>query len=252
MSKALKRYSMPNDWNFPRKTRTWIIKPLAGPHPIQMGLPLQLVLRDMLKLTATAKETRTVLNEGKVLVDKKARKEPGFPVGLMDVIEVPEIKKHYRLVMGRKGLCIGSIKPEEASSKLCRIEGKRNIKGNMFQLNVHGGRNILVKDAKDYKPGDSVLLQIPEQKVLKHIKLAKGADGLIICGRNKGISGRIKEINARKNMLEKGTVIIESKEGDILTPLSYVMVTDGVSHGQIVHTEERHAEHKAAKKGGKE
>ncbi|MEE9405992.1 MAG: 30S ribosomal protein S4e [Candidatus Aenigmarchaeota archaeon] len=228
--KALKRYSMPKHWRVPRKTYTWVVSSIPGPHRKEDCLPLQMVVRDVLKLADNAKEAKKIIFQGKILIDKKPKKEPGHPVGIMDIIEIPEAKKFYRVLASRSGMELKNIKAEAGEHKLCRIEGKKNVKGGMTQLNLHDGRNLLMKGGKEYGRGDALVIHLPDQKIIKHIKFAKGAEALIIAGRNRGNRGKIKEIKVRKNMLEKSTVTLQAKEREILTPLNYVMIIDGPAH----------------------
>jgi small subunit ribosomal protein S4e len=223
MGTTLKRYVMPKFWNVPIKTNAFIVKPLPGPHKKDECIPLQIILRDMLKVAHTAKEVRQILNAEKVMVDKKVRKQPKYPVGLMDVIEIPAISKSYRVGINKKGLYLDSVKEDETDKKLCRITGKTTIKGGLTQLNLHDGRNIILK--KDaYGVGDSLLIQLPDQKILKHFKLQKGEPAVIISGKNIGTKGKIHDIKRRKTMLETSTVVIKSGEENIETLLDYIMV----------------------------
>lgn len=221
---------MPEFWPVPRKAKVYIAAPMPGPHPKQGCIPLKIIVRDVLKLAETAEEARKILNSGKIMVDKKVRKEPNFPVGLMDVFEVPELHIRCRVNMEKKGLGLEKIKEEETSSKLCRIVGKTTIKGGTAQLNLHDGRNIMIKTGS-YRVGDSVLIEIPGQKIIRHFSMKKGEPCMIIAGRNKGVKGSIKDIKERKSMLEKSTVKIESEKGkEIETLKEYVMV--GVYEGE--------------------
>ena len=220
---TMKRYCMPRSWRMERKTSTWVTVP-RGAHPKETSMPLHLIVRDMLKLADTGKESTKIIKEGKVMVDKKVRKDPKFGVGIMDLVEIPETKKAFRMLIGKQGLGLSEVKPAQANLKLCRVEGKRTVKGGMTQLSLHDGRNVLLKGAKTYKPNDSLVLSVPDQKVVKHFRLEKGAPALIIAGRNVGTEGKIKEIRLRKNMMEKSTVTLESKHKEILTPLEYIIV----------------------------
>jgi len=228
--KALKRYMMPKQWGMPRKANTWVVSSIPGPHGKHSCIPLQIIVRDVLRLADNAREARRIIFQGKILVDKKPRKEPGHPVGLMDVIEIPEMKKLYKVLATKKGMELKEVKAEAGEHKVCRIESKRNVKGGITQLGLHDGRTMLLKDAKGYSRGDTLVLHLPDQKIIKHIKLDKGAEALIIAGRNRGQKGKIKEIKARKTMLDKSNVIIEAKEGEVKPPMNYVMIVDGPAH----------------------
>ena len=223
MGTTLKRYLIPKYWRIPKKGNTFVVKPSSGAHRMNECLPLQVAIRDVLKYAQTAKEVRTILNSDKVMVDKKVRKEPKLPVGLMDVIEIPEAKKHFRVFVNKSGLYLETIKEAEADKKLCKITGKSTLKGCLTQLNLHDGRNIVLK--KDaYSVGDSLIISLPDQKIVKHFKFEKGQPAIIVSGKNMGTKGKIHDIKRRKTMLEKSTVTIKTGERDIETLLDYAMV----------------------------
>lgn len=226
----LKRYAMPKDWRLPRKEKTFVVRPLPGMHTKNRCIPLQIILRDILHYAASAKEAKQILSKGNVLVDKKVRKDPKFSAGLMDIIEIPEMNKNFRIVVSKKGLTLEKIQENEAGKKLCRIQNKTTIKGGITQLNLHDGRNILLASPKgkeaqkqDFMAGDSILISLPDQKILKHYKLAKGSPAFIIGGRNIGASGIIKNVHIRGNMLEKSAIILKTKEKEIETLKDYVI-----------------------------
>ena len=75
-----------------------------------------------------------------------------------------------------------------------------------------------------YDVGDSLLIHLPDQKVIKHFKFQKGEPATIASGKNRGTRGKIHEIHKRKTMLEKSTVTIKSGDKDIETLLDYAMV----------------------------
>ncbi len=223
----LKRLNMPEMWPLPRKEKVFVVTPLPGPHPKMGCIPLLVVLRDTLKIAGSADEAKKIIKSGRILVDKKPRKEPRFPVGLMDIFEIPETGEHYRVEAGRSGLFLNRITPEQAAHKICRIMNKTAVRGGLAQLNLHDGRNILVEKGseKEFSLGDSVVIRLPEQKIVKNIKLQKKSHAIIFSGRNKGESGVIKEVRERGTMLGKSAVIIRTKDGrEIETLKDYVMV----------------------------
>jgi len=216
---------MPKSWPVSVKKEKFIIRPSPGPHPLKRCIPLQLVLRDILGIAETASEARKILNMGKVFVDKKVRKKPKFPVGLMDLIEIPDTGKHYRVSVNGKGIFIEEIKAAEANSKLCMITGKKTLKGGAEQLNLHDGRNLLTgKEKGGYSVHDTIEISLPENKIIKHYRLEKGSPAFIFSGKNIGLKGVITEVKTRKSMTEKSTVAIKSADKEIETMKNYVFV----------------------------
>ncbi len=239
----MKRYSVPGFWPVPKKEKVFVVRPSAGPHGKRESIPLQVLLREVLGYAQDAREVRAILNTGGVLVDKRVRKEPKYPVGLMDVVEMPEINANFRIVAGRKGLSAEKIGKEETHVKLCRITGKRNIRGGGFQLSLHDGRNVTIRK-NAYKVGDSLLISLPGQDILKHYGFEKGAKGTIIAGKNIGISGKVKDFIVKKNMLEKSTVTIESDKREIKTLTEYILIGEITKHAEDRKPDKREARQK--------
>ena len=142
----LKRKPAPKFWPIHRKELPWVVKPSSGPHSLQSCLPLTLVLRDMLQVTETRKEGKLILSEGKVQVNGIVRKQDDFPVGLMDVISMPDSNQYYRVVPSHKGLVVSPISKEDAKYKLLRVDDKSTISGGI-QVALHDGTNMTVKVA---------------------------------------------------------------------------------------------------------
>jgi small subunit ribosomal protein S4e len=214
--KALKRLLAPEFWKVPKKVRKWVVSPRAGPHPKFYCIPLQILVRDILKLVETGKEARTIIKKGEILVDTKPRKDHAYPVGLFDVISMPRTKQNYRVVPDVKGLALVEIPEKEADKKICKIENKTILKKGKLQLNLHDGKNLLT-DNKDYKTGDSILIELTSLKILQHLALEKGNIGIVSEGANVGRIGKIVDIVPGK-MKEDAKIVceIEGKTQEIL------------------------------------
>ena len=163
------------------------------------------------------REVKILLKNKTVLVDGKKREEYRLPVGLFDVISLPEIKENYRIVLDTKGnVSVKKIEPEEASIKPCKIVGKKTLK-QKIQLNLHDGKNILVDKEFKCKIGDSVLITLPENKIKSLLELKKDAIVYLIKGKHGGDVGTLKEI---KNQL----ATYQKEEKEIETSKDYLFV----------------------------
>jgi len=89
---------------------------------------LVMVIRDLLKLVDNARETKRVLYEGKVLLDGRIQKDYKLPVGIFDIISVPLINQHYRMMKDVRGRFYLSAIEAADAKKLARIENKTTIK----------------------------------------------------------------------------------------------------------------------------
>ena len=148
-------------------------------------MPITLVLRDVLNVAKTAREVRFILHNELAKIDGRVVKDTRRGVGLMDVLALGE--QNYRCVLDHKGrLQYRLIGADEASWKVCRIEGKTTIKGGKTQLNLHDGRNIIVEDPSEYSTGDSLKINLPDQKILEHIRFGEGTRCYLIGGAHVG------------------------------------------------------------------
>ena len=91
----LKRLNAPKSWPISRKRNMWITRPSSGPHKLVESMPLNTILKELLKYPKITKEVKNILNKKEILVDKIPRKDIGFPVGIYDVIEIPKTKEYF-------------------------------------------------------------------------------------------------------------------------------------------------------------
>ncbi len=194
----LKRLAAPRSWDISRKGDRFVYKPLPGTHPIASSYPVGVVIRDLAGMVETGKELKQVMRAGKVLIDGRARESPSFPVGLFNIVSVPVEGVSFRLVPSPKGLVLAKVGSGERDKKLCSIHTKTKIRGGHIQYGLHDGRSIL-DDALNLSPGDAILLEVPSQKVIGQVKLAKGSLGLVLSGDRAGQLGKIKDV-------KKGTI----------------------------------------------
>ena len=231
-SRHLKRIAAPKYWPILRKSAKWSYHPMPGPHSKNNCLALAVLLRDVLKVVESKREVKYILSNENVLVDGKVRKALNFPVGLMDVIDIPSIEKSYRLVpYERKGLLPLEIDPSEKNFKLCKIINKTVLKENVIQLNLHDGRNILIDGSDsedeeepiekiDFKTKDILKISIPDQEILDHFTFEENKMVIVQSGRFIGKVGKIIEINKRFGP-NASTITIEHEDQRFQTLMEY-------------------------------
>lgn len=220
-SSHLKRLPAPAFWPIKRKEHKWAVKPSPGPHPFEACIPLQVIIRDLLGYAETGREAKIIISRGEVKVDGRVRKDRRYPVGLMDVVEIPKLNKAFRVIPHPQNfLHLHEIPPPEAGFKLCRVEGKTTVKGGHIQLNLHDGRNVLVKVSDPRKPVEDVFktmdvlkVTLPGSEILEHFKMEPGALAVVVGGKNIGRIGRIVEISEAV-FREQRLVVLEDKKGE--------------------------------------
>lgn len=216
----LKRKPAPAFWPIHRKELPWVVKPSSGSHSLEKCVPLTLVLRDMLGVAQTRKEGKIIIAQGKVVVNGKVYKKDDIPVGLMDVIALPDSNKYYRVMPSHKGLYLAPISKEESTISLLRVENKSTVH-NGIQIAVHDGSVMLVKtvDAKNpvevkYDTFDVLKVTYPEKTVTEALKTKEGNLAIITGGKNIGKTGKIVEMEkteAKKR--RQALVLIEDVQG---------------------------------------
>jgi small subunit ribosomal protein S4e len=212
----LKRLAAPKFWPIPKKKYTWTFSPSPGPHKKDECIPLAIIVRDILKLAETGKEAKRIIKSREILVDGKVRTDHRFPVGLLDTISLPKINKHYRVVPYRNGFKLIEIDENDARKKILKIVGKGNVKEKKIQLNMNDGKNIVVEDNK-YKTHSSLLVELPNLKILDYIEMAVGNLVLITSGQNAGKIGKIvKVLEGKFNVKPKIVCEIENKNVEVL------------------------------------
>jgi small subunit ribosomal protein S4e len=220
-SSGLKRKPAPKFWPIHRKEFVWVVKPADGPHSLLGCAPLAVVIRDELGFAKTRKEAKTIVSQGKIHVNGEIRRKDDFPVGLMDVISIPDIAKSYRVLPSYKGLILNEIGNEESKFKISRIEDKTVVGNGNIQLHLHDGSNIVVKiaDPKNpqedvYETLDTLKISLPEGQIIGHTKMKEKNYALITGGKNIGKHGKITEIEkAEAKKRRNALVTIQNDEG---------------------------------------
>tara|TARA_Y100000310_G_scaffold330946_1_gene403610 strand:- start:1086 stop:1787 length:702 start_codon:yes stop_codon:yes gene_type:complete len=207
----LSRLNAPKSWPIRRKGIKFIAKPSPGPHSMRECIPLNLVVKELLKLGRTNKEIKTILNTRNVLVNGIVRKDHKFPVGIMDNVTVTELGKDYRILYSTKcKFIVKELKKAQAGFKLSRVEDKTIVAKGKVQLNMFDGTNIIL-DKNDYKTGDTLVIDLKTKKIKEAIKMEKGVKVYITGGNKVGKIGVLKEI--KKLQGRRGYNVVVDEDG---------------------------------------
>lgn len=214
----MKRLAAPRSWPIKRKATTFIMRPYPGAHTFANGMPLGFILRDVLGITKSMRETKAVLFQGKVLVNKHVRKDPAFMAGLMDILEIPSLKQQFRILMNTHGkLTLTPVPETEASQKPCQIKSKNIIAKGKTAYHLSDGFT-LIAEAKPWKIKETLFVSLPDYTVTEHFAFAIGMTAYIIGGSHTGETGAIKNI--------LGTIVTLGQQNNksIEVPLKYIFI----------------------------
>lgn len=197
----LKRISTPRTWDIKRKGLVYITRPKPGAHPMHRGMPLSVVLKDLLGLCKTTKEVKKTLYSKEVIVDGKRRKDHRYMVGLMDVISIKDIAKSYRVVLSEKGK-LELKEVDDKALKYAKVKAKHTVKGGKIQLTLSDG-NSLVYD-NEVKIGDTAAIELATKKITKILPFGKGSEIYLVGGKHIGQIGKVEDIQGNKVFYKKG------------------------------------------------
>jgi small subunit ribosomal protein S4e len=225
MTKHQKRLSVPKSWPVERKEETYTTKAAAGPHG-EEGVPLLIVLRDVLGYVDSKKEARYALEQDSVLINGKAVSDERRPVGMFDILAFVEREEYYRVFPDEGGrLSLTPIDEESAGSKLGKIIGKTQVTGGDTQLTLHDGQTLLVDDASEYDANDSIVVSNDDGEVVAHFTYEEGALVTAVRGAHAGQIGTIDEIQVTPGS-SANNVLIEGDGDRFETVEEYVVVID--------------------------
>ena len=241
MSNHQKRLAVPDSWPVERKEATYTTKAGAGPHG-EGGVPLLIVLRDVLGYVDSTKEARFALGQDSVFVNGRAVSDERRPIGMFDILTFRERGEHYRVFPDEGGrLALTSIDADAAGSKLGKIEGKRQVPGGDTQLTLHDGQTLLVDDSSAYGTNDSIVVSTADgetrsdsddvgprtDEIVAHFPYEEGALVTAVRGAHAGRIGTIDEIEVTPGS-SANNVRIEDVHGeaDFETVEAYVVVID--------------------------
>jgi small subunit ribosomal protein S4e len=212
MSRHLKRLNAPKSWTILRKTTKYIAKPLPGAHKLSESIPIGLVLKQ-LGHAQTSAEAKKIILAHQILVDGKRVTDIKAPVGLLDSLSLPGSNEYYRIVFDTKGrLQFAAIPKNEAGLKLCKVINKVTVPGGKIQLNLNDGRNMLA-DKNSAKTGDTLVIQVPAQKIQNQLSLEKGALIYLLGGKHIGTLGVLDKIEGNEiTVTTNGQPITTSKK----------------------------------------
>jgi len=225
MTRHQKRLSVPKSWPVERKTEKFTVKAGAGPHG-ESGVPLVVLLRDVLGYVDSAREAKYALNQDTVLANGDAISDVQRPIGMFDIVAFTEREEYYRVFPDEGGrLSLTPIDADAADSKLGKIAGKRQVSGGDTQLALHDGRTLLVDDAAGYAVGDSLVVANDDASIVAHFPYEEGALVTAVDGQHAGEIGTIDEIDVTPGS-GSNIVTVETDDGGFETIAEYVVVID--------------------------
>ncbi len=224
-SRHSKRLTLSPILPVPRKGLRYVKKPSAGRHPRVSSMTILMLLHEVLGVCRDEREARSILSSGKVLLDGRIVKDPGVPVGLMDVVAIPVLGTSYQMVVANGHLVPATV-PSDTNFKLDKIIGKKIVKGGRIQLALHDGRSYVIEREEDrFSVGDTLKIKLPEQSLAGFIKLEKGCRCYVYAGKHLGKMGVLEEVLERAGSAP-ADIRLKADDHQIITRKDYVLAVD--------------------------
>jgi small subunit ribosomal protein S4e len=193
----LKRQEVPKSWPIRRKGTAYVVRPSSD---LGKGIPILVVLRDILKVAQNRKEVKMAIYEKQIMLNDRLVTNEKIAMVLFDIITIIPLKKSYRLEVGEKGKFeLKEIKHGE-NKKVAKLTDKKILRGKKTQLNLSDGTNFL-SEIK-CKVNDSLIVNLKDRKVEKCLPFEEKANAIVFEGKHAGEKGIIEKIDNTKKIAE--------------------------------------------------
>ena len=213
----LKRQEVPKNWPIARKGSTYVVNPNSN---MGKGVPVLIVLRDMLKIVKNRNEAKKAINSKNIVLNGFFVKDEKESMTIFDKISIIPSKKNYQLTLSEIGkFSLEEVSEEESKNKIAKVLNKKTLKGKKVQLNLNDGWNFITN--QQFKIQDSVIIDFKQKKIVKSIPLKESAKAMVFAGKHSGKKGIIKKVNLEKKMVE-----LEDKKEKINALIKQIIVIE--------------------------
>ena len=155
----------------------WAMKRSQGPHKLRECIPLSLLLKIKLRLALNGKKAKLIVKarEGNISIDGKVRRDPKYPVGIMDIVTINKTGSNYRVNFDVKGRWrLVKISKEEAKYKLFKVTRRSMRSKKIPFINTSDGRTLRYSNPY-IKEHDTVKLNLKNKEIVDYYKYKIGA-----------------------------------------------------------------------------
>ena len=205
----LKRQKAPKNWPIARKGTKYVVRPSFN---LNKGVPILIILRDILKIAQNRKEVKKALISKHILLNNKRVVDEKHNALLFDVIKIIPLKKSYIVgISEKKKFEINEIKESEADKKIAKVINKKILKGGKTQLNLSDGNNFISE--MKCKTNDSVIINFKKKTIEKCLPLKEKTEVFVFEGKHSGKRGIINKIDVKSKIAE---ITVEKNKINVL------------------------------------
>ena len=213
----LKRQEVPKSWPIHRKGTAYVVRANSN---MNNGIPILVVLRDILGIAQNRKEVKKDIYDKLILVNTKPVRDDKNRVVLFDTITIIPSKKNYVVGLNERGkFTLREIKESESLKKVAKVVDKKTLNEKKRQLNLSDGRNY-ISDMK-CNIGDSIVINLKDKKTERCLELKEKAKAIIFAGKHSGTEGTIEKINLQRKIAK-----LKTEKGDVNVLIKQMMVIE--------------------------
>jgi len=137
-----------------------------------------------------------------IKVDGKIRRDPRFPLGIMDVVTIEKTNENFRILVDTKGRFLPHrVDQKEAGFKLCKVIRKRIGKAKVPHIVTHDGRTIRYPHP-DVQINDCIKYDLEKKEIAGIVKFQNNAIVMITGGNNIGRIGTLQSLEKHPGSFE--------------------------------------------------
>lgn len=153
--------------------------------------------------------------EGMIKIDGKVRRNPRFPLGIMDVVSIEKTGENFRMLVDTKGRFIPHrVDAKEATFKLAKVLQKKIGTSKVPYIVTHDGRTIRFPHP-DVCINDSIKINLTSGAIEGIVKFNNGATVMITGGNNIGRIGHLQSLEKHPGSFE--IAHIRDSQGNIFS-----------------------------------
>jgi len=158
-----------------------------------------------------------------IKVDGRVRRDPRFPLGIMDVVTIDKTNENFRILLDTKGRFVPHrVDSKEGGFKLSKVITKRIGKAKVPHITTHDARTIRYPHP-DVQINDSIKINLETGNIDGIVKFQNNAICMITGGNNIGRIGQLQSLEKHPGSYEIAH-IRDASGNSFATRLGNVMV----------------------------
>jgi len=210
----LKRNSVPRRWPIARKGTKFVVQPNNN---AKTAVSVLMVLRDMLEIAKIRKDAKSMIHQRQIEVNSKIITDEKYSMTLYDKIHLKKSGKFYELGFENRKMTLKEVDEKQAKTKIVKISNKKILEKNKTQINFNDGRNLLTNE--NLHVGDSVVLNLAENKIEEVLPVKKGSKAIVIAGKHLGKIGSLESLDEPAK-----TAVLKYENSDLNISFKNLMV----------------------------